>query len=46
MDENKGQARHELISSKGTEPSSQEDLNEVHQRALVEVELQKTEPPT
>ena len=46
MDENKGQARHELISSKGTEPSSQEDLNELHQRAFVEVELQKTEPPT
>lgn len=45
MDERKGQASHEVVSSKSTEPSSQEDLNEIRQRALLQADLQKTEPP-
>ena len=45
MDRSKGRALHELIS-KGTEPSSQEDLYGARQQAVAQVvELQKTEPP-
>ena len=45
MDESKGQDSREIISSRSTEPSSQEDLSEARQQALIQVELQKTEPP-